>query len=56
MISAWSPASADRVQVMYASRLMETGRIDEIFYESRNPYTRALLESIPDLERKEGPS
>ncbi|MGI9645705.1 MAG: ABC transporter ATP-binding protein [Ilumatobacteraceae bacterium] len=42
--------SADRVQVMYASRLMETGHIDEIFYESRNPYTRALLESIPDLE------
>lgn len=42
--------SADRVQVMYASRLMETGKIDEIFYESRNPYTRALLDSIPDLE------
>lgn len=44
--------SADRVQVMYASRLMETGTIDEIFYESRNPYTRALLDSIPDLEGK----
>jgi oligopeptide/dipeptide ABC transporter ATP-binding protein len=42
--------SADRVQVMYASRLMESGSIDEIFYESRNPYTRALLGSIPDLE------
>ncbi len=42
--------SADRVQVMYASRLMETGSIEEIFYESRNPYTRALLDSIPDLE------
>ncbi|RLE22986.1 MAG: ABC transporter ATP-binding protein [Actinobacteria bacterium] len=42
--------SADRVQVMYASRLMETGSVDEIFYESRNPYTRALLASIPDLE------
>ena len=42
--------SADRVQVMYASRLFETGSIDEIFYESQNPYTRALLDSIPDLE------
>jgi oligopeptide/dipeptide ABC transporter ATP-binding protein len=42
--------SADRVQVMYASRLMESGTIDDIFYESRNPYTRALLDSIPDLE------
>ena len=42
--------SADRVQVMYASRLMETGTIDEIFYETSNPYTQALLRSIPDLE------
>jgi peptide/nickel transport system ATP-binding protein len=42
--------SADRVQVMYASRLMETGDLDAIFYESRNPYTMALLNSIPDLE------
>jgi oligopeptide/dipeptide ABC transporter ATP-binding protein len=41
--------SADRVQVMYASRVMESGTIDEIFYESCNPYTKALLESIPDL-------
>jgi peptide/nickel transport system ATP-binding protein len=42
--------SADRVQVMYASRLMETGTIDQIFYESRNPYTMALLDSIPDVD------
>ncbi len=42
--------SADRVQVMYASRLMETGTVDEIFYGSQNPYTRALLQSIPDLD------
>lgn len=42
--------TADRVQVMYASRLMETGGLDEIFYRSKNPYTRALLDSIPDLE------
>ena len=41
--------SADRVQVMYASRLVETGSVDDIFYRSRNPYTRALLDSIPDL-------
>jgi oligopeptide/dipeptide ABC transporter ATP-binding protein len=44
--------TADRVQVMYASRLMETGSVDEIFYESRNPYTTALLDSIPDLESR----
>ena len=42
--------SADRMQVMYASRLFETGDLDDIFYDSRNPYTRALLSSIPNLE------
>ena len=42
--------AADRVNVMYASRLFESGSIDDIFYDSRNPYTRALLGSIPDLE------
>ncbi|TVR20265.1 MAG: ABC transporter ATP-binding protein [Ilumatobacter sp.] len=47
--------AADRVQVMYASRLFEAGAIDDIFYDSRNPYTRALLGSIPqvDSERTE---
>jgi peptide/nickel transport system ATP-binding protein len=48
--------SADRVQVMYASRLMETGSIDQIFYESQNPYTRALLESIPDIGQPAEPA
>jgi oligopeptide/dipeptide ABC transporter ATP-binding protein len=42
--------AADRVQVMYASRLMEAASVDDVFYNSRNPYTRALLDSIPDLE------
>ena len=42
--------SADRVQVMYAGRVMESGTVDEIFYETSNPYTRALLDSIPDLD------
>jgi peptide/nickel transport system ATP-binding protein len=41
--------AADRVQVMYASRLFETGSIDDIFYRSQNPYTRALLASIPKM-------
>jgi oligopeptide/dipeptide ABC transporter ATP-binding protein len=41
---------ADRVQVMYASRVMEAGDVEDVFYGSRNPYTMALLNSIPDLE------
>ncbi len=46
--------SADRVQVMYSSRLFEAASVDDIFYGSRNPYTRALLDSIPDLEGTTG--
>ncbi len=38
---------ADRIQVMYAGQLVETAERDRIFYETRNPYTRALLDSIP---------
>ena len=45
---------ADRVQVMYGSRVFETGSIDDIFYRSCNPYTRALLGSIPALDGARG--
>jgi len=43
-----------RVQVMYAGRVVEAGKTDEIFYETRHPYTRGLLDSIPSLEMKVG--
>ncbi|MBY0379579.1 MAG: ATP-binding cassette domain-containing protein, partial [Burkholderiales bacterium] len=43
----------DRVNVMYAGRLMETGFIDNIFYDPKHPYTNALLQSIPSLEYKQ---
>jgi oligopeptide transport system ATP-binding protein len=42
---------ADRVVVMYAGRVFETAPADELFRSPRNPYTRALLRSIPDLSR-----
>jgi peptide/nickel transport system ATP-binding protein len=38
---------AERVQVMYGGRLFETGDTDTIFYRSKNPYTRGLMDSIP---------
>ena len=41
---------ADRVAVMYAGQLVETGDVNVIFHEMRHPYTQALLESIPGLE------
>lgn len=45
---------ADRVLVMYAGRIMESGTAHQIFNEPLHPYTKALLRSIPRLtdERK----
>ncbi|MGK2930977.1 MAG: ABC transporter ATP-binding protein [Acidimicrobiales bacterium] len=41
---------SDRVMVMYAGRQAEVGTVDEVFYETRHPYTLGLLGSIPRLE------
>lgn len=43
---------ADRIQVMYAGNIIETGTRDEIFYNSQHPYTWALLNSVPKLDTK----
>jgi len=40
---------ADRVVVMYAGRVFETAPAAELFRNPGNPYTRALLRSIPDV-------
>jgi len=42
--------TADRVAVMYAGRIMEYGPIEALFLNVRNPYTKGLLNSIPQLE------
>lgn len=44
---------ADRVAVMYAGKIVEYGKSDEIFFEPKHPYTWALLSSIPDVDSKE---
>jgi oligopeptide/dipeptide ABC transporter ATP-binding protein len=41
---------AQRVMVMYAGRPIEMGTTDEIFYETRHPYTLGLLASLPRLD------
>ncbi|WP_374720361.1 ABC transporter ATP-binding protein [Parageobacillus toebii] len=41
---------ADRVAVMYAGKIVETGTVDEIFYDPRHPYTWGLLASMPSLD------
>src|SRR6185436_9821586 len=38
---------ADRVAVMYAGRIVETGTVDEVFYSPRMPYMMGLLGAIP---------
>lgn len=43
---------ADRINVMYAGRIVEEGLADEIFYDPRHPYTWGLLSAMPDLETK----
>ena len=44
---------ADRIAVMYAGKVVETGTADDIFYDPRHPYTWALLSSMPDLDTDE---
>ena len=41
---------ADFVDVMYAGKIVESGTVDDIFYEPRHPYTWGLLSSMPDLD------
>jgi peptide/nickel transport system ATP-binding protein len=43
----------DRVQVMYAGRLVEVGGVDDVYYRTRMPYTMGLLGSVPRLDEEE---
>ncbi|MDD2494484.1 MAG: ABC transporter ATP-binding protein [Tissierellia bacterium] len=43
---------ADRIQVMYAGKIVERGTVDEIFYNPKHPYIFALLKSVPKLSNK----
>ena len=42
---------ADRIQVMYAGRIIEKGTRQDIFYDPQHPYTWGLLGSIARLDR-----
>ncbi|MBO1002331.1 ABC transporter ATP-binding protein [Pseudogracilibacillus auburnensis] len=43
---------ADRIAVMYAGKLIETGTKRELFYNPQHPYTKGLLRSVPRLNMK----
>ena len=40
---------ADKVAVMYAGKIVESGNRDEIFFHSTHPYTRRLIRALPDI-------
>jgi peptide/nickel transport system ATP-binding protein len=40
---------ADRVAVMYAGRIVETGSVDQVLTEPAHPYTRGLIHCVPRL-------
>jgi oligopeptide/dipeptide ABC transporter ATP-binding protein len=44
---------AERIGVMYAGKLVETGTTEEVFYRPRMPYTLGLLGSLPRLDQQE---
>jgi peptide/nickel transport system ATP-binding protein len=43
---------ADRIAVMYLGRIVEIGPADDVINDPVHPYTRALVDSIPDLGRE----
>jgi oligopeptide/dipeptide ABC transporter ATP-binding protein len=43
---------ADRVMVMYAGYIVEEASVDEIFSHPQHPYTRALMDALPRVDRR----
>ena len=43
---------ADRIGVMYAGKLVDIGTVEQIISDPKHPYTRMLINSVPDLEGK----
>lgn len=42
---------ADRVAVMYGGKIVETGTLEELFYDPQHPYTWGLLQSMPKMHQ-----
>lgn len=43
---------ADKVAIMYLGKIIENGSTNEIFQNPKHPYTKSLLEAIPDIETR----
>ena len=46
--------TCQRIAVMYAGQVVESGSVDEVFREPRHPYTLGLLRSVPQLDAVRG--
>jgi oligopeptide/dipeptide ABC transporter ATP-binding protein len=42
-------ASCDRIAVLYAGQIIEEGEVEAVICRSAHPYTRALLDAVPDV-------
>jgi len=45
---------ADRVNVMYAGKIIESGTAQDIYHNPKHPYTVALLKSVPRIDQPRG--
>lgn len=45
--------AADDIAVMYGGRIVESGAVEDIFYRTRHPYTRGLLQAMPKIDADE---
>ena len=46
---------ADEVAVMYLGRIVEKGPVNEILKNPKHPYTKGLLEALPDINNLDAP-
>ena len=44
--------TCDRVAIMYAGRIVETGTVKRVFQSPAHPYTEALMQALPKIESK----
>lgn len=44
---------SDRVLVMYLGRIVESGKVDDVFQRPLHPYTKALLNSVPSVDPRQ---
>ncbi|MBI4186789.1 MAG: ABC transporter ATP-binding protein [Chloroflexi bacterium] len=45
---------ADRINIMYGGKLVESGTSEEVFHHPKHPYTLKLLQCVPRIDRKRG--